>query len=76
MDTAGTAIMNSSGSFNTSGKVLRSTARMDDFTTGKVMTVRENLTIVSNDEVKLEMFGPAPDGKEYRMMEIVYTRKQ
>jgi len=76
MDTAGTAMMNSIGSFNTAGKVLRTTARMDDFTTGKVMTVRENLTIAGNDEVKMEIFGPAPDGKEYRMMEIVYTRKK
>ena len=76
MDTAGTTIMNTTGSFNASGKIMRSTARMDDFTTGKVVTIRENLTIVSNDEVKLEMFGPGPDGKEYRMMEIVYTRKK
>jgi hypothetical protein len=76
MDTAGTTMMYSTGTFNPSGKVLRSTSRMDDFSTGKVVTVRENLTVVSNDEVKMEMFMPAPDGKEYRMMEIVYTRKK
>ncbi len=76
MDTMGTAMMSSTGSFNASGKVLRSTSRMDDFTTGKVVTIRSNLTIVSNDEVKMEMYGPAPDGKEFRMMEIVYTRKK
>jgi len=76
MDTAGTAVMNTTGSFTAAGKVLRSTARMDDFTTGKVVTVREDVTFVSNNEVKMEMFGPAPDGKEYRMMEIVYTRKK
>ncbi len=76
MDTAGTAMMNSIGSFNTGGKILRSTSRMDDFMTGKMVTIREMLTIVNNDEVKMEMFGPAPDGKEYRMMEIVYTRKK
>ncbi len=76
MDTAGTAMMNSIGSFNASGKVLRSTSRMDDFTTGKVTTVRSNVTFASSDEVKMEMFGPGPDGKEYRMLEIVYTRKK
>ncbi len=76
MDTFGTAMMNSIGTFNTSGKILRSTSRMDDFTTGKVATIRSNLTFVSNDEVKMEMFGPGPDGKEYRMLEIVYTRKK
>ncbi len=76
MDTMGTAVMNTTGSFDAKGKVLRSTARMDDFTTGKAVTIRENLTFVSNDEVRMEMFGPGPDGKEYRMMEILYTRKK
>ncbi len=76
MDSAGTSIMNTTGAFEASGKVLRSSARMDDFTTGKVMTVRESLTIVNNNEVRLDMFGPDPKGKEYRMMEIVYTRRK
>jgi len=76
MDNFGTTMMNSTGSFDASGKIMRSTSRMDDFTTGKVVTNRTNLTFVSKDEVKMEMFGPGPDGKEYRMMEIVYTRKK
>jgi hypothetical protein len=76
MDTAGTAIMSTTGTFDASGKVLRSSARMDDFTTGKVMTVRESLTIVNNNEIRTDMFGPDPSGKEYRMMELVYTRKK
>ncbi|HYK90591.1 MAG TPA: DUF1579 domain-containing protein [Acidobacteriota bacterium] len=76
MDTAGTAMMNTAGSFDRSGKVMNSTARMDDFTTGKVVTVSEKVTFVNNDEVRMEMFGPGPDGKDYRMMEIVYTRKK
>lgn len=74
MDTAGTSMMNSIGSFDPSGKVLTSTAKMDDFTTGKAMTVREKVTCLSKDEFLMEMFGPGPDGKEYRMMEIRYTR--
>jgi hypothetical protein len=76
MDTAGTAIMSTTGSFDPSGKVLNSSARMDDFTTGKVITVREKMTIVNPDQIRLDMFGPGPDGKEYRMMEIVYLRKK
>ncbi len=76
MDTAGTAMMNSSGTFDATGKVLRTTSRMDDFTTGKVVTIRSTLAIVSKDEVRMEMFGPGPDGKEFKMMQIVYTRKK
>ncbi len=76
MDTFGTMMMNTTGSFDASGKVLRSTARMDDFTTGKVMTVREELKFVSPDEVRMDMFMPGPDGKEFRTMELVYTRQK
>jgi hypothetical protein len=76
MDTLGTVMMHSTGSFNASGKVLSSSARMDDFTTGKVMTIREKMTIASKDEMLFEMFMPGPDGKEFRMMEIRYTRKK
>lgn len=76
MDTFGTSILNTAGSFDASGKVLTSAGNMDDFTTGKVVTIREKMTIVGKDEVLFEMWGPAPDGKEFRMMEIRYTRKK
>jgi hypothetical protein len=74
MDTAGTSMLNTAGSFSASGKVLTSTGKMDDFTTGKTVTIREKMTVVSKDEVLFEMWGPGQDGKEYRMMEIRYTR--
>jgi hypothetical protein len=75
MDNFGTTIMNTVGSFDPSGKVLVSTGKMDDFTTGKVATIREKCTFVNKDEFVMEMFGPDPTGKEYRMMEIRYTKK-
>jgi len=76
MDSFGTSMMNMTGSFDKSGKVLTSTGRIDDFTTGKVATVRETMTLVGNDEVLFEMWSPSPEGKEYKMMEIRYTRKK
>lgn len=76
MDTAGTVIMSTTGSFDKSGKVLTSTGKFDDFTTGKVSTLREKTTLISNDEMHWEMWGPGPDGKDYKMMEITYTRKK
>jgi len=75
MDSSTTAMFHTIGSFDASGKILTSSGRMDDFTTGKVVTVREKMTVVSKDEILFEMWGPGPDGKEYRMMEIRYTRK-
>ncbi|MBZ5536420.1 MAG: DUF1579 domain-containing protein [Acidobacteriia bacterium] len=75
MDSAATSIMNMTGSFDASGKILTTTGKMDDFTTGKTMTVREKMTLTGKDEILFEMWGPDPTGKEYRMMEIQYTRK-
>jgi len=76
MDTAGTTILYMSGTFDKAGKVLTMTGKMDDFTTGKVTTMRTVTTMPSNDEMRWEMFAPGPDGKEAKMMEIVYTRKK
>jgi len=76
MDTSTTTIMNMSGSFDAAGKVLTTTGEMDDFTTGKAVTLRETTTIVNKDEILFEMFALGPSGKEYKMMEIRYTRKK
>jgi hypothetical protein len=76
MDTMGTMIMMASGNFDAAGKVLTTTGRMDDPTTGKSTPFREKMTVVSNDEIRFEMFTPGPDGKEIRNMEIRYTRKK
>jgi hypothetical protein len=76
MDTSGTSTLITTGTFDASGKILTTTGKMDDFTTGKTATVREKMTMVSKDEILFEVFGPGPDGKDYRMMEIRYTRKK
>lgn len=76
MDTLGTAMLVMTGSFDKSGKVLTSSGKMDDPTTGKLTTLRTKTTIANKDEMHWEMWGPGPDGKDYRMMEITYTRKK
>ena len=75
MDTFGTAMFHTTGSFDPTGKILTSTGRMDDFTTGKVITMREKVTIVNKDKLLFETWGPDPTGKDYLMMKIEYTRK-
>jgi Protein of unknown function (DUF1579) len=74
MDTASTAMMVSKGSMN--GKVLKTTSSMADPLTGKMMTLTDTLTIADNDHHTMEMWGPGPDGKNAKMMEIAYTRKK
>jgi hypothetical protein len=39
------------------------------------MTLREVFKVIDDKTQMMEMYGPAPDGKEYKMMEIKLTRK-
>ena len=76
MDTGSTAIMTSVGSIDAAGKVISMKATTSDPATGKVTTADQKITIVDNDHHSIEMWGKAPDGKNFKMMEIQYTRKK
>jgi hypothetical protein len=76
MDTMTTAMMVSSGTANSDGKSFTFTSTMDDPMTGKSSPVKEIVTVVDGDHHTLEMWGAAPDGKMFKMMEIAYTRKK
>jgi len=76
MDNVGTSILSMSGTADSSGKVVTMEGKMDDFITGKVLAIRSTLRILDDDHNVYEMFSPGPDGKEYRMMQIDYTRKK
>ena len=76
MDSMGTAMMNSTGKMDASGKVMTYTAMMNDPMTGKLCKITEKVTVTDNDHHMMEMWGPDPSGKNYKMMEITYTRKK
>jgi len=75
MDSMGTSMMTSLGDSDATGKVMNFSIAYDDAVTGKPMKMKEKVTIVDNDHYTMEMWGPAPDGKMFKMMEISYTRK-
>lgn len=75
MDSASTFIMVSDGDVDASGRVFTFTADYDDVMTGKKCTMREIVTIVDANKHVFEMYQPDPTGKEFKGMEIVYTRK-
>ncbi len=75
MDSMGTMVMVSTGHADPSGKVITMTGKMDDVVAGKTVTVREVNRVVDNDHTVFEMYGPDKSGKEFKMMEITYTRK-
>jgi hypothetical protein len=76
VDSMSTATMNSTGKADATGKVLTLTAMMNDPVTGKLCKITEKVTVADNDHHMLEMWGPDPSGKNYKMMEINYTRKK
>ena len=75
-DTMSTGIMTSTGKADPSGNVMEMTASMADPLSGKMMAIRQKMTIADNDHHKFEMWGPAPDGKPFKMMEINYIRRK
>ena len=74
-DSMSTSIMPvSEGRMDSSGKVMTTTVTMDDPVTGKPSTMRQVTTIKNSDEHRFEMWATGPDGKEFKTLEIVYTR--
>ncbi|MGH9442569.1 MAG: DUF1579 domain-containing protein [Thermoanaerobaculia bacterium] len=72
-DTFGTGMLIMSGSWGADGALTES-GSMDDFMTGKPMTIKTRMQISDNDHMHYEMWMPAPDGKMFKDLDIVYTR--
>jgi hypothetical protein len=76
MDNMSTGAMAMTGATDDGGKSWKFTGSMADPMTGKDAPFEEHVTVKSKNEHTFEMWGPAPDGKMFKMMEIVYTRKK
>src|SRR5688572_6931581 len=76
MDNMSTAVMTSEGTFDAAGKVMTSWGTMDDVMAGKTVKVKSVVTVTDADTHVMEMWGPGPDGKDFKNMEIRYTRKK
>jgi hypothetical protein len=74
MDSFGTVTLYSSGECDGEGRVRIMRGDADDVTTGKPTWYRSVYRFDGPDRYTLEMYGPGPDGKEFRMLEIVHTR--
>ncbi|MEE9296210.1 MAG: DUF1579 domain-containing protein [Phycisphaerae bacterium] len=75
-DTMTTAIMTALGTCDDSGKVFTFIGRHDDVFSGKPdQTVKTITRIINNDSHVDEMYMTGPDGKEFKTLEVTYTRK-
>ncbi len=75
IDSMSTAVMVSTGTTQ-AGKTWTFTSSMPDPMSGKTIPVEEKMSVVDNDKHVFEMWNPGPDGKNYKSMEITYTRKK
>lgn len=76
IDNFGTGCMTEEGTCDAAGKVMTTSGENFDPMVGSMQKSRSVATIVDANTRKLEMFGPGPDGKEVKKMEITYTRKK
>ena len=77
MDSMSTSMMNSSGGDpDASGKNWNFSAMSMDPVSGEAVSLTEKMTMIDNDHQLFEMYGPGPDGSNFKMMEITYTRKK
>jgi hypothetical protein len=76
IDNVGTGIMISRGSLEPTAKTLTEVAEVDDFMTGQKMKTRTVTTLVNPDKFFMEMYMIGPDGKEFKSLEVTYTRKK
>jgi hypothetical protein len=74
MDNMSTGPMMSTGSGDE--KVMTFTGTSLDPLTGQPAPFEEKITTLDNDTILMEMSGPDPTGKMFKMMEIRYERKK
>jgi hypothetical protein len=72
----GTGIMNMEGAWDDASKSITFKGKGMDPMMLKECDYREIFKIVDDNTQIMEMYGPGPDGKETKMMEIKSTRKK
>ena len=72
IDNAGTGIMYMEGPYDAASKTITLTGKCVDPAagTGKEMNVKQVLKEIDPTHHVMEMYGPGPDGKEFKMMEV------
>lgn len=77
IDNMGTGLMTMEGVWDGTAKMITFKGKMVEPTTGKEVNVRETFKIVDDNNQVMEMYGSDPKtGKEFKSMEIKYTRKK
>jgi hypothetical protein len=74
VDNMGTGLMYMKGKWNEASKQIEYTGDVYDPSKGATVTIRQVFSANDDGTTKLEMFGPGPDGNEFKTMEIISTK--
>ncbi len=74
IDSASTVMQTEHGSYDAATRTFKMEGGFPNPTTGAPMSRRTIIAIVSDDEHRMEMFMPGPDGVPAKVMEITYRR--
>ncbi len=75
IDNMSTSFLVTTGVLDMSGKVLTDSGMAPDPMTGKLQKVKNVTTFMEDGKYKFEMYMAGPDGKEFKSMELIATRK-
>lgn len=76
IDNMGTGVMVLEGPWDEATKSLTLTGKMVEPSMATEINVKEVLKVIDDDHHLFEMWAPGADGKEFKTMEIRYTRKK
>jgi hypothetical protein len=76
IDNMGTGMMIMEGPWDEATKTITLKGKMVDPALGKEIEIKEVLKMVDDNTHMFEMYKPGMDGKEFKCMEIKYTRKK
>lgn len=77
IDNMGTGILIMRGNWDDATKSINMSGKMMNPANGLECSMREVFKVIDDDHQVMEMYGPDPaTGKEYKNMEIKYTRKK
>jgi hypothetical protein len=76
IDNMGTTMMNLEGPYDPTTKTIHLSGTCTNPMDGKQMRMREDFTITDDNNQLMVMYGPDMKGKEFKTMEIKFTRKK
>jgi len=76
IDNMATGMMIATGTFSAASKATTFSGEMVDPMTKKSKKYRQVVTIIDNDTQRMESYDTAPDGSEFKSMEILMKRKK